>query len=78
MSSPGTAIDPLFWPLLIFATTMAIFVLGFVVTVVVLTRRSPGHHPQVSGHQGVNSHDASSHTTIQVRDVNLRARDDGA
>lgn len=56
-------VDPLFWPLVIFAAVVAIFVVGFVVTVVVLTRRSPGHHPQMTGHQGLNFHDASSHST---------------
>ena len=72
MTSPEQ-VDPLFWPLVIFAAVVAIFVFGFVVTVVVLTRRSPGHHPQVAGHGGSNFHDASSHTNITVDKINVNS-----
>lgn len=66
MTSPENFSDLLFWPLVIFAAVVAIFVVGFVVTVVVLTRRNPGHHPQVAGHQGQNFHDASTTSTTNT------------
>ncbi len=73
MSSPGTAIDPLFWPLLIFAATMAIFVLGFVVTVVVLTRRGPGVHIQHAETGGVIEHKPRSTPTLDVGEVRVNS-----
>lgn len=75
VTSPENFSDLLFWPLVIFAAVVAIFVIGFVVTVVVLTRRSPGHHRQVAGHEGTNTYDASSHTTttITVDKINVNS-----
>ncbi len=58
--TPENSSDLLFWPLVIFAAVVAIFVAGFVTIVMVMARRSPGHHPQVAGHQGTNTHDAST------------------
>lgn len=77
MSPPESISDPLFWPLVIFAVTAAIFVVGIVTIVVVLARRSPGHHPQLAGHGGSNSYDASSHTstTIKVDKININSPD---
>jgi heme/copper-type cytochrome/quinol oxidase subunit 2 len=73
MAAPDNLIDLIFWPLVIFAAVVAIFVAGFVTLVMVMARRSPGHHPQVSGQQGTNTYDASSHTMIQVREVNVNS-----
>ncbi len=59
-------VDPLFWPLVIFAVVFAASLVAIVVTVVVLTRRSPGHHPQVAGHGGSNTYDASTSSTTNT------------
>lgn len=70
-------VDPLFWPLMIFAVVFAASLVAIVVTVVVLTRRSPGHHPQIAGHGGSNTYDASSHTststTVMVDTINVHS-----
>lgn len=69
--SPPESIDPLFWPLVIFAVVFAASLVAIVVVVMVMSRRSPGHHPQVTGHQGTNSYDASTTTSIRVGKLNV-------
>lgn len=73
MSSPEHVSDPLFWPLLFFTVLACVFVVGMVAGVVALVKvlARPGHHPQRAEGGGNNYHDASSPTTINVRDIHV-------
>lgn len=63
--------DPLFWPLLFVALIVGLSYLAVVVVVRTMSRREPGHHPQLAHGQGVNFHDASSHSTTTIGEVKV-------
>ena len=73
---PPSNPDPLFWPLLFVVLIVAVFALAMVKVVSVLARREPQPPRdlrQEGGDKAKNVYDASSHTTIQVRDINIGA-----
>ena len=72
MSSPGTAIDPLFWPLVIFAVTAAIFVAGIVIIVMTMAR-SRGVHIQQASSGGVIEHKPRSTPSLNVDKINVNS-----
>ncbi len=53
MSSPGNAVDPLFWPLVIFALAFAFSLVAIVAVVMVMARRGSGVHIQHAETGGV-------------------------